>query len=145
VQEVFFKVWEKRKTLTEVERFDSYLFIIARNYIISELRKKIAIPLGDAVVETFEEESKAPDKVLAHKQLTELVAKGMNLLPQQQKIAFALSRDEGLSHEEIAQQMELSKETVKKHICRALNFIRTYVRTNSELIIALMVLFEKSG
>lgn len=142
VQEVFLKIWEKRQAILEVDNFDSYLFIVARNYIISELRKKIAVPIGDNIVDTFEEESKQPDKVFSNKQLIELITKGIEMLPQQQKVAFRLSRDEGLSHEKIAELMELSKETVKKHICRALNFLRTYVRTQSELIILFMVLFR---
>ncbi len=143
VQEVFLKVWEKRQTLIELERFDSYLFIIARNYIISELRKKITVPIGDKLIESFEEESKAPDRILVHKQLTELVERAMQLLPPQQKITIKLSREEGLSHEEIAKHMELSKETVKKHICRALNFLRTYVRTHSELTIIFIMIFNR--
>lgn len=143
VQEIFIKIWEKRHSLDEIDNFDSYLFIIARNYIISELRKKIAVPLpGENVPETFEEEARQPDRVLSNKQLNELIAKGIQMLPQQQKQAFKLSRDHGLSHEEIAEHMELSKETVKKHICRALNFLRTYIRTQSELAIPLIILFK---
>jgi len=62
-----------------------------------------------------------------------VLSQAINLLPQQQKTAYLLSRDEGLSHEQIARQMQLSKETAKKHICRALNFLRTYVRANADL------------
>jgi RNA polymerase sigma-70 factor (ECF subfamily) len=138
VQEVFLKIWQKRKDLPNIERFDSFLFIIARNHIISELRKRMNATQGLDSLD-FIEENFVPDKTLSQKNLRELLARAINLLPQQQKTAYLLSRDEGLSHEEIAQQMQLSKETAKKHICRALNFLRTYLRTNADLTIIFFI------
>ncbi len=140
VQEVFIKVWEKRKSFTDIDRFDSFLFIIARNHIISELRKKIMLPVNDDLEKTLKEENNTPDKTLSFKQSHEMVVKAIDLLPRQQKIAFLLSRDEGLSYEEIAIRMQLSKETIKKHIGRALNFLRTYIRTHSEMIIWIILI-----
>jgi RNA polymerase sigma-70 factor (family 1) len=142
VQEVFLKVWEKRATLPAIERFDSFLFIITRNHIISGLRKKIALPLNNDLSESFKEESIIPDKIFSRKQLNDLINKAINLLPQQQKTAFLLSRDQGSSYEAIAIEMELSKETVKKHIGKALNFLRTYIRTYAELEFLFIITFN---
>jgi RNA polymerase sigma-70 factor (family 1) len=138
VQEVFLKIWQKRKELPKVERFDSFLFIIARNHIVSELRKRINSSLA---LDNFDfvEENFVPDKTLSQKNLRQVLLKAINLLPQQQRTAYLLSRDEGLSHEEIARQMQLSKETAKKHICRALNFLRTYVRAHSDLPVIFLI------
>ncbi|MCU7547978.1 RNA polymerase sigma-70 factor [Chitinophagaceae bacterium LB-8] len=133
VQEVFIKIWEKRETLPQIERFDSFLFITARNHIISELRKKLANPLDPDVVDVYKEERVVPDQQLSFKQLQQHLKTAVELLPQQQKTAFLLSRDEGLSYEAIAAQMNLSRETVKKHIGRSLNFLRTYMRTHAEV------------
>jgi RNA polymerase sigma-70 factor (family 1) len=133
VQEVFIKVWEKREMLLQVERFESFLFIMARNHIISELRKKIAHPLAPDVVDIYIEERVVPDQELSFKQLQQHLRTAIELLPQQQKTAFLLSRDEGLSYEAIATQMNLSRETVKKHIGRSLNFLRTYMRAHAEV------------
>ena len=139
VQEVFLKVWQKRSELINIERFDSWLFIMARNQIISELRKKLALPLKQDALEIFEEQSHLPDKSLSYKNLSELIAKAIELLPLQQKKAYLLSRDEGLSHKEIAEQMQLSTDTAKKHICRALNFLRTYISSHAEMTILILV------
>lgn len=145
VQEVFIKVWEKRKGLADIDRFDSFLFIIARNHIISELRKRIMLPVNDDLEKTLKEENNTPDKMLSLKQSHEIVARAIDLLPTQQKSAFLLSRDEGLSYEEIAIRMQLSKETVKKHIGRALNFLRTYIRTHSEMILGVIFISKWFG
>ena len=142
VQEIFIKVWEKRQTLCNVERFDSFLFIIARNYIISELRKKIAQPLQPDFVDVYKEDSMVPDRILSFKQLREHLETAINLLPQQQKTAFLLSRDEGLSYEAIARQMNLSKETVKKHMCRALNFLRLYIKTHTDVYLTGVIFYS---
>lgn len=140
VQDVFLKIWQKRKQLPDVEQFDSFLFIIARNHIISTLRKKTAYPLGYDALEV-EEKYYLPDKALSRKNLAELISRAIDLLPQQQRTAYLLSRDQGLSHEEIAKNMQVSKEAAKKNICRALNFLRTYISAHADVTILLPMVF----
>lgn len=141
VQEVFIKVWEKRHALSQIDRFDSYLFIVARNHIISELRKKLAHPMEPDITDVYKEDSVVPDQILSFKQLRQHIETAINLLPQQQKTAFLLSRDEGLTYESIAAQMDLSRETVKKHICRALNFLRTYVKAHADVHLTVFFIY----
>lgn len=140
VQDLFVKVWEKRATLPKVERFDAFLFIMARNAIISALRKKLAEPLSTDVIDVYQEHSRMPDQMLSFKQLQQHFKTAIDLLPQQQKTAFLLSREEDLSYEAIAVQMNLSRETVKKHICRALNFLRNYMRIHANIQLSLFFL-----
>lgn len=141
VQDVFMKIWEKRQALPEIERFDAFLFIIARNHIISGFRKKIALPLPEAIEENVPEESSYPDDVLACKELQEVIASGIELLPSQQRTAFLLSREEGLTYDAVAIQMGLSRETVKKHIGKALQFLRQYVRAHADITYILLLYF----
>lgn len=141
VQEVFLKVWQNRKKLPVVDDFDSWLFIIARNHIISALRKKRHFPL-DADDLEIEEKNYLPDRALAQKTLASLIAQAIELLPRQQKRAYLLSRDQELSHEEIAASMQVSKEAVKKNICRALNFLRHYIATHSDITILFLILYR---
>jgi RNA polymerase sigma-70 factor (family 1) len=139
VQEVFVKVWQARNKLLQIERFDSWLFIIARNHIISALRKKMDSPLSADEFD-IEETNYRPDTALSHKNLATLIARAIELLPPQQKKAYQLSRDKGLSHEKIAELMQISKEAAKKHICRALNFLRAYLRAHSDITTLLLSL-----
>jgi RNA polymerase sigma-70 factor (family 1) len=144
VQDVFIKIWQNRNKLPEIERFDSFLFITARNHIISALRKKTLLPLTPDDLD-IEEKNYLPDKVLSQKNLAALIARAIDLLPQQQKKAYLLSRDQGLSHEEIAATMQVSKEAAKKHICRALNFLRTYLKTHSDITTLFLILYLHVG
>lgn len=138
VQEVFVKIWQTRKKLPQIDRFDSYLFIVARNHIISELRKRTDFPLSADEFD-LEENNYRPDTALMQKNLATLIARAIELLPPQQKKAWELSRDKGLSHEQIAELMQVSKEAVKKHICRALNFLRSYISAHSDITTLLLI------
>ena len=40
VQDIFLRIWLKREKLSDVEKFDDYLFIVARNHIFNKLKKK---------------------------------------------------------------------------------------------------------
>ena len=56
------------------------------------------------------------------------VLEGIEQLSPRQKLIFRMSRIEGLSHEEIADRLQLSKNTVKVHMVIALNFMRTWLK-----------------
>lgn len=140
VQDVFLKIWQERQKLPGVDRFDSFLFIIARNHIVSALRKKTDFPLSYDALE-IEEKNYLPDKILSQKNLAEVIAKAIEQLPQQQRMAYLLSRDQGLSHEEIAKNMQVSKEAVKKYICRALGFLRTYIGAHLDITVLLSIVY----
>ena len=139
-QEVFYKVWKNRTKLTEVESLKDYLFIITRNEVLSSLRKKgPSYPLGEHLDNTLKEKNLCPGDTLSHRQLQQTLQKAVTMLPPQQKQAYLLSREEGLQHNEIAEKMNLSRNTVKNHIIAALNFIRQYVQDNADVVFLIIV------
>lgn len=144
-QEVFYKVWKNREKLTEVESLKDYLFIITRNEVLSSLRKKgPSYPLGEYLDGTLKEKNWCPGDTLSLRQLQQTLQRAVTMLPPQQKQAYLLSREEGLQHNEIAQKMNLSRNTVKNHIIAALNFIRQYVQDNADVVfflIAFLMIF----
>ena len=141
-QEVFYKVWKNRQKLTEVESLKDYLFIITRNEVLSSLRKKgPSYPLGEYLDGTLKEKNLCPVDTLSLRQLQQALQRAVTMLPPQQKQAYLLSREEGLQHNEIAQKMNLSRNTVKNHIIAALNFIRQYVQDNADVVFLFLALF----
>lgn len=120
VQDVFVKIWVRRSGLAGVANFDAYLFTAARNHVFNYIRNMARERSRQAeleVVTTVEMETPEEDY---HSLLDEAVAH----LPQQQQRVYRLHKQEGLSHAEIAERMQLSVETVKKHMSLALRAIR---------------------
>ena len=128
VQEVFIKIWESRKKIDVYSSFESYIFTIAYNATMSLLRKRMtenkylehlkAIQFGNA-----------PDIIgeIQYKELNEKIHSLLNELTPRQKEVFLLSREGGLSHNEIAEKLDISVLTVKKHIANTLSFLKSHL------------------
>jgi len=145
LHDVFLKVWDKRAQLSGVEKFDAWLFIIARNHILSGLRKKLALPRQDVLSSHLQdslipqEEGLRPDRLLESSQALRLIERGIALLPERRRTIFLLSRREELSYEEIAQRLQISKAAVKGQIALSLNFLREYLAGHSDLLLLIAV------
>ena len=135
-QDVFLKVWRKKEVLTEVIDFNNYLFVLGKNQIISAMRIKLISPRSADPVEAAEE-LLVPDKQLEYKQIYHELMEAIDQLPPTRKMVFKLSRLEGLTYDEIATQLSISKNTVKEHIVLALSFLRTHLHKHNELLILL--------
>jgi RNA polymerase sigma-70 factor (ECF subfamily) len=135
-QDVFLKVWQKKEMLAEVIDFNNYLFILGKNQIISAMRKKLVCPSSADPVEAAEE-MLGPDKQLEYKQIYHELMEAIDELPPTRKMVFKLSRLEGLTYDEIATQLNISKNTVKEHIVLALSFLRTHLHKHNELLLIL--------
>jgi RNA polymerase sigma-70 factor (ECF subfamily) len=134
VQDIFVKIWLNRDRLPQIKKFDDYLFIIARNHILTLLRKKInEQPFSEHLLEYFQERGNNPEDQLMCRETERLVQKAIELLPPQQHTIYCLSREQGLTQEEIATQLNISIHTVKSHMNRALQFIRNYLHMHAEI------------
>jgi RNA polymerase sigma-70 factor, Bacteroides expansion family 1 len=141
VHDIFLKIWQHRARLPELKNFSDYLFIIARNHIISVLRKKInEQPFTGQLLEYFQAIGGSPEEQLLYREAESLVQKAVQLLPPQQHTVYRLSREQGLNQEEIAARLNISVHTVKSHMNKALHFIRHYLQMHTGME-AYMILF----
>ncbi|RXK85419.1 RNA polymerase sigma factor [Filimonas effusa] len=126
VQEVFLRLWQKRKALQPIQYLNSYINAMTRNLVIDQVRKMdfeeaykkvsaAAAPVNDADFKVRDNES------------TQLLARAIESLPERQRAVYELARIKGLSQEEIAAELSISKHTVKVHMSAALQSIRTYL------------------
>nr|WP_283093152.1 RNA polymerase sigma-70 factor [Chitinophaga hostae] len=128
IQQVFLRIWEKRHTLPDIDHFDRYIFILTRNEILSSMRKQIVRQKYKVRVrEMFQEEFNTPEQYLIAKQKGETIRKAVGNLSAKQQQAWKLSREKGLSYEEISTEMGISIPTVKSHISNALGAIRKFL------------------
>ncbi|MDH7460460.1 RNA polymerase sigma-70 factor [Chitinophagaceae bacterium 26-R-25] len=122
-QDVFVKIWSSKERLAEIENFSDYLFIISRNEVISALRKRREA--NAAFVDDVEELILQPDKQLLYKEAYHKILSLIEQMPATRKTVFKMSRLDGKSYEEIGRALGISRNGVKDHIVKALNFLRT--------------------
>lgn len=141
-QDIFMKIWIKREKLASVDSFVHYIYVVGRNQVLSAMRKKVSetISMDD---EDMVENLLSPDLQFELKETYNLILEGVEQLTSQQKLVFKMSRLEGLSHEDIAGELNLSKNTVKVHMVAALNTLRLYVKEHVGQLLALVLFFLK--
>ncbi|MBI9064147.1 MAG: RNA polymerase sigma-70 factor [Marinilabiliaceae bacterium] len=117
LQEVFVKIWQKRKSITTTVTFNSYIFTIARNLLLNELRRRLN---SENIKETVQSLSTAEEysssQQIEFQELKEKVDYVIDKHPERRKEIFILSRTEGLSHKEIAEKLGIKTKTVEYHI-----------------------------
>lgn len=127
VQEVFLTLWLRRDTLAKVDNPVSYLFSIVYHSVASHF-KKIAKErsLKEKVRKELIFNDCYTEKMVAEKEIRNILQQLIQRLPPQQKIIYQLSKQEGLTRNEIAKQLHISPNTVKNHLLKAMEFIRSH-------------------
>ncbi len=141
VQEIFIKIWEKRKYLDENKNFKSYLFQSVKNLLLNKIRnqKKIysldGIPLDKEVYD----ENVLDD--LNYKDVTKKIFFLIKSLPQVRQQVFVMSRMDGLCNAEIADKLNLSKRTIENHIYLATKFLKVKLLNKASVCPPFIILF----
>lgn len=128
VQEVFSTVWVERTQFAGADNFQSYLFTCTRNLALQYLKR---LGREEAAKKKFlsrkDHSNNNIDDYMLDQEYAALVHQAVSSLPPQQKLVFTMAKDDGMSHKDIAQQLELSQATVSNHIVLAIKFIKLRV------------------
>jgi RNA polymerase sigma-70 factor (family 1) len=125
VQEVFLSLWLNRAKLAEVENHRAYILTASNNRVYSWLRKRAReLRLQGELGVDLPDEGSSLEAAIDLKESITIIEEAVEGLPAQKKLIWRLSRGEGLSHEEIALKLGLSKNTVKNHLVVAIRLIR---------------------
>lgn len=140
--DVFLKIWNARNILPEIANFEMFLFRVVHNKAIDYIRRAKASPLIQQ--EIWSDLEKLADTNTADQKLlntdTEIaINTAIDHLPPQRKEAFRLSREEFLSYDQIAERMNISRNTVRNHISAALQFIRGHLDNGAEIASIIML------
>ena len=135
VMDVFLKIWLGKEIITQIENFDAFLFRVAHNKSIDFLRSVARDPIfGDMLWEEIQLSSpERADASILRKEFETKLREAISLLSAQRRKAYQLSRDEDMSHEQIAQHLGLSRNTVNNHIVEAQRFVRSYLAKNLDI------------
>ncbi len=122
VQEIFVDLWTRRHDI-EINSLGSYLYRSVRFQIFNNFRrskyKKQLIERFDAIIRLYN-----LDELYEKKELKANINKIVSGLPEQRRLIFQMSRQDGLSNKEISEDLNISLQTVKNQISESLKFIR---------------------
>lgn len=143
VQEVFIKIWKTRGKIDVYASFESFLFTIAYNSTMSLLRKRVSASKSREYLKSHQQIDTA-DQVINEIQFKELDNKVQSLLKKitpRQKEIYLLSREEGLTHKEIAKKISISENTVKNHLVTTLKYFKSHIDNSMAVNILFLCLF----
>jgi len=129
-QDTFATLWSVRERMEEVDSLRAYVFQMARNRVYNQQREEqVRRDNRDDLRRSSPHASPpAPDTTLDADMLRSRLETWIEELPDRQREALTLRRRSDLSHEEIAEVMDISPNTVNNHIVRAMKHLRCRLR-----------------
>lgn len=136
VQEVFINLWVKRDKIDPNLSFNGYIYRITRNHLINHLKK---MARDEKALEEFwrnmdKEKDDVSEQILDKEySRSRCLEEAIRKLPKQKQLIFRLSREEGKSHYQIAEELGISKNTVKNHMVVAIKTIKNYLQAHADI------------
>lgn len=144
VQEVFFRLWEKRENVKIEKNFPNYLLTITKNLVLDGLRRAALDKKAQQTIYAYMQAlQKTSAEQIIQKELDRLHRQALDALSPQRKNVYLLSREEELSYEEIANRLGVSKNTVRNLMSEALQTIREYISSHPDLTCLMVAVVMK--
>lgn len=125
IQELFTTLWVKRETVLQDTNFTAFLYTIVRNRVLDYYaHKTVSTKYIDSLQQFLDKDPIAADDGIHEKELLEFIQTEIAALPPKMREVFQLSRNENLSHKEIADKLGISEQTVSKQVSNALKTLR---------------------
>ncbi|MEO8582249.1 MAG: RNA polymerase sigma-70 factor [Flavitalea sp.] len=126
VQDIFFNIWKLRFELNIEKSVAAYLSASVRFQVFNGLAKRKRLrSFSLTIADRYPSCDNAMVNNTRMAELIELLQQTVEKLPQQCKLVYRLSREQGYNRKEIAETLHLSEKTVANHLTRALGILRT--------------------
>lgn len=134
LQDVFMKLWEQRDHLHVIGNIEAWLYRLTENKVIDFLRKIAAdTRLRQKVWQQVEQEANEAEQYLAVKEYNEIIRKAIDQLPPQRKLIYRMNKEEGMDYQQIADELHLSRHTVKNQLFTAMQSVRRFINRSTRL------------
>ena len=141
--DVFVKLWQKRTSIQTDTPIDGLLFKITKDYCLSYFRK---IARNKKLRQEFinnyiEHHANNVEDEIYYKEGLELASEAIKKLPPKCRLVFQLRYFNDLSLQQIAEELNISKNTVQNHLNKGTNLVKTFLKTNSDLVFYAIIAF----
>lgn len=132
LQDIFVKMWMKRESFAGIISLEYYLYRMARNRLIDIKRSHRVVELQKV---NYQQNTSMVDnqteKELEFREFRKIVVKAIGNLTERRRKIFELSVDKDLCLTDIAVEMKISKDVVKKQLYQASRFVREYLQKHN--------------
>ena len=139
VQNAFFKLWMKRSELRDDTNINAWLFTVVKNECLNVLKKRENLLKFRDDTKYAENErlrrqitalnSFVPEKITVS-EISDIIGEAVNEMSERCRKIYIMSRNMGLTHGEIAKELDISEKTVENHISKALKIIKRKLSDN---------------
>jgi RNA polymerase sigma-70 factor (ECF subfamily) len=127
VQEVFVSLWGKRHSIDPEQDIAGWLFVISHHKTVDQLKRKMKHALARKNLSiSREDNSVIVNADLKEEQLC-AIEKAMDQLSPQKRKVFELCKVQGRTYKKAAEELHISKYTVKEYLSEALVSIKKYI------------------
>jgi len=140
--DVFMKLWIGRELLVRIENLEGFLRKVAYNKAMDFFKTTARhARLQQVYAQRISQPEQNPEDWLIDEEARRILREAVNQLPPQRKLIYTLSREKGLTYDEIAKALHLSRNTVKGSIMAATRSISEYLQKKYPGNAALSMLF----
>ena len=126
-QDVFVNLWINRKTLDATRSLQNYIFVSSRNAAINYLKKEMVFSSEPLEAQADVSTGNMVEDTFFAKEIALLIEMVVSEMPEQRQRIYRMNREQGLSNEEIADRLGISKRSVENQVSLALKEIREVV------------------
>lgn len=133
LQEVFAKLWEKRKEINASQSVAGWLFVISFNLSVDYVRKRLREQtIHKELLNLDFDDNYSLDRKNIYEDQYQLLEKAIAQLSPKKRKIVTLCKLEGKTYDEVAEELKISRNTVKEHLSIAMVKLNDYIQKNKE-------------
>lgn len=134
IQDVFLKLWENRHHIHTINNMEAWLYRLTENKVIDFLRKAAAdIRLRNAILNRLQHMTDESEMYVSAKEYHQIIQKAIDQLPPQRKLIYQLNKENDMNYQQIADELHISKHTVKNQLFTAVQSVRKFLSRNMKM------------
>lgn len=124
IQDVFLKLWQKRKTLNEIENIEAFAMQMTKNRCLDVIRANRIVPIDEATDRKLKAKTVDVHRQVEWSESAQQIKMLIQNLPDLQRTVMQLRDIEQLSYEEISEVTELKINAIRVNLSRARKKVR---------------------
>ena len=144
VQDVFITLWERRHLIDPKQDIAGWLFVVSHHKTVDQLKRKLRQALAEKVIQAAVQNHDPFEEDITNEQMGAIEKAVDQLSPQKRKV-FELCKVQRITYEKAAEELHISKYTVKEYLSEAIVSIKKYIGQHSTHASILIQLFILSG